>query len=291
MIGIPAKKENLTSYRACIGCGEAIALGHILKAVGENTIIVGATGCAEVFSTPYPKTAWKVPYIHVAFENAAAVASGIEAALKKLNRKVNVVAIAGDGGTFDIGLQALSGAVERGHDFCYICLENGAYMNTGIQRSGATPKYATTTTTPTGNLKWKKPMPLIIAAHQNVYVATANIAYSEDLITKIKKGLEFKGPAYIQIFCPCVPGWGYPFNKTMEIAKLAVESRVNVLYEIEDSIVTINQSPPNPRPVKEYLKTQGRFKHLNENEIKEVQEHINSEFKKLKILEENKIKI
>lgn len=277
---VPGKGEHLTPYRACVGCGEVIALGLIQRAAGEDTIAVGATGCAEVFSTPYPKTSWRIPYIHVAFENAAAVASGVEAALSKLDKKTNVIAIAGDGGTFDIGFQALSGAVERGHNFCYICLENGAYMNTGIQRSGATPKYATTTTTPKGDLRWKKPMPAIIAAHKNVYVATANIAYPEDLIAKIKKGLEFKGPSYIQIFCPCVPGWGYAANKTMDIAKLAVASRVNVLYEIENSVLKINEDPKKI-PVKDYLKLQARFKHLNEKQITEIQAHVDEEWNSL----------
>ena len=294
---IPKDELFAKGHRACAGCGAAIMVRLALKAAGKNTIVVCATGCLEVFSTPYPQTSWKVPFIHVAFENAAAVASGIDKALEKLGKreKTNILVFGGDGGTFDIGLQALSGAAERGDNICYICYDNAAYMNTGVQRSGATPKYAATTTSPVGKAihgkqQFKKNMPLIMAAH-NAYVATANIAYPQDFISKIKKALIKKGPSYIQVYSPCVPGWKYPSSNTIDIAKLAFSTNVYPLYEIEDGIVTINQSLSNPKPVKEYLETQGRFKHLNENEIKDIQDHINSEFEKLKKLEENKIKI
>ncbi len=280
MTEIPGKGKNIVPYRACVGCAESIVLRYILKAAGKNTIIVGATGCAEVFSTPYPYTSWEVPYIHVAFENAAAVASGIESALKILNKKTNVIAIAGDGATFDIGCQALSGAIERGHNFCYICLDNEAYMNTGVQRSSSTPFYARTTTSPKGKPKHKKPMPFIIAAHKNVYVATANPAYPQDLIKKIKKGLEFKGPSYIQIICPCVPGWDYPANKTIKIAKLAFETNFYPLYEIENNKLKLNKNT-NKKPVSEYLKLQGRFKHLTKKEIQEIQTFVDENYKNL----------
>jgi|SRR3989338_1640023 len=282
-------------HNACQGCGSALAMRHLLKATGKNTIICQATGCMEVVSTPYPLTAWKVPYIHVAFENAAAVASGVEAALKKLNKKVNVVAVAGDGGTFDIGLQALSGAIERGHDFTFVCYENNGYMNTGIQRSGATPKYASTTTTPAGKkihgkIQYTKNMPLIIAAH-NCYSATANIAYPLDFIKKVQKAISINGPAYVQVFCPCVPGWKYPSNLTIEIAKKAFQSKITPLYEIENGVLKFTMKPGSVIPVKDYLKLQGRFKHLNEEEIKDVQKHIDEEWNKLIRLEETRVRI
>lgn len=294
---IPKDELFAQGHRACAGCGAAIMARLALKAAGKNTIVVCATGCLEVFSTPYPQTSWKIPFIHVAFENAAAVASGVDKALEKLGKreKTNILVFGGDGGTFDIGLQALSGAAERGDNICYICYDNAAYMNTGVQRSGATPKYAATTTSPAGKAihgkqQFKKNMPLIMAAH-NAYVATANVAYPQDFISKIKKALSKKGTSYIQVYSPCVPGWKYPSSNTIDIAKLAFSTNVYPLYEIEDGIVTINQSPPSPKPVKDYLKTQGRFKHLNENEIKDIQNNVDSEFEKLKKLEESKIKI
>lgn len=282
-------------HNACAGCGSAIAMRQIMKAAGKNTIVSLATGCMEVVSTPYPLTAWRVPIIHSAFENAAATASGIDAALKQLGKKSNVIAIAGDGGTFDIGLQALSGAIERRHKFLFICYDNGAYMNTGIQRSGATPKYAETTTSPYGNKMHGKQesiknMPFIIASH-GCYVATANIAYHQDFEAKIKKALAINGPSYIQVFCPCQVGWKYPESLTISLARLAVQSRTSVLYEIEDGIVKLNMPIEKPKPIRDYLKMQGRFKHLSEKEIAEMQNSVNSEYERIKKLSEGKIRI
>ena len=218
---LPEEEYFAQGHRACAGCGSVLAIRHVLKAAGKNTIIAQATGCMEVVSTPYPETSWKLPWIHVLFENAAAVASGIEVALKKLNKKdVNVLAIAGDGGTFDIGFQALSGAIERGHKFCYVCIDNEAYMNTGVQRSGATPMFASTTTSPAGKkvpgkLQPKKPLPFIIAAHGLRYVATASSANPLDIYNKVKKALSINGPSFIQIFTPCPTGWKHPSGQTI----------------------------------------------------------------------------
>jgi len=292
------EKELFESgHNACAGCGPAIAMRQIMKAAGKNTIVTIATGCMEVVSTPYPLTAWNVPVIHSAFENAGATASGIDAALKFLDKRndINLIAIAGDGGTFDIGLQALSGAIERGHKFLFICYDNGAYMNTGVQRSGATPKYANTTTSPYGSKihgkqEQIKNMPFIIASHK-CYVATANIAYPQDFMQKIKKALSINGPSYIQVFTPCQVGWKYPENLTVNLARLAVQSRASLLYEIENGIVKLNMPIENPKQVKDYLRMQGRFKHMTWDEIKEIQNYVNSEYEKIKKLSDSKIAI
>jgi pyruvate ferredoxin oxidoreductase beta subunit len=288
--GIPEIELFAQGHRACAGCGCVLAMRHALKAAGRNVIVCHATGCMEVVSTPYPETAWKVPWIHAAFENSAAVASGVERALKHLNKKIKVMVIGGDGSLFDIGFQALSGAIERGHNICVICYANEAYMNTGIQRSGNTPKYTSTTTTPAGKkvhgkTEFMKPLPLIIAAHENVYVATANIAYPHDFIKKVQKGLAYDGPAYIEVFSPCVLGWRYPTNLTINICKLAYQAKVTPLYEIMDGVLTFTMKPSKFKPVKEYLKSQGRFKHLRKNEIDEIQIHIDKQYDKLEKIE------
>lgn len=295
--GISTEEFFASGHRACAGCGVALAARHALKAAGKHTIVVTATSCLEVFSTPYPETSWKVPWIHGAFENAAAIASGIDRALKTVGKRkeINLLVFGGDGGTFDIGLQALSGATERGDNFCYVCFDNAAYMNTGIQRSGATPKYASTTTSPAGKLvhgktEFKKPMPFIMAAHK-AYVATANIAFPLDFINKIKKGLAFNGPAYIEVYVPCPTGWKFANNFTIEIARLAFETRVTPLYEIENGILTISRKPEKETPVKQYLKLQGRFKHVTDDEIIDIQQHVNNEWQRLLDLEKTKARI
>ena len=255
-----------SGHRACGGCGEALAARLVMKGAGKDTIVVAATGCMEVFSTPYPETAWKVPWIHSLFENASAVASGVEAALKKQGRTEKVIVMAGDGATFDIGMLCISGAFERGHDFAYICYDNEAYMNTGIQRSGATPYDASTTTSPagscsSGNRRPKKDMPQIIAAHGAPYVATASIAYPADLIQKVEKAINTKGPTYVQVHVPCCTGWGFEGDQTIAIAKLAIETGLWVNYEMVDGKVT-KVKKVMKKPVEEYLKTQKRFRHL-----------------------------
>ena len=296
--GAAGENEEFFSagHNACSGCGAAIAMRHIANIAGKNSIVSIATGCMEVISTPYPNSAWKIPCIHSAFGNAAATASGIEAALKHQNKKdTHIIAIAGDGGTFDIGLQALSGMIERQQKILFICYDNEAYENTGIQRSGATPKFAETTTSPYGTAihgkrEWKKNMPFIIAAHdENIYVATANIAYLGDLKQKILKALNFPGPSYIQIFTPCIPGWKIPESSAIEVSRMAVQTRANVLYEIEKGMLKINVEIPNPKQLKNYIKMQGRFSHLSDKEIEELQNHFNSEYERMKKLNGKKL--
>ncbi len=296
ILGMPEEELFRPGHRACAGCGAALAMRHALKAAGKNVIVAQATGCMEVVSTPYPFTAWGVPYIHVAFENSAAVASGISRALKKAGKdnEIKVLAIAGDGGTFDIGLQALSGAAERREKICYLCYDNGAYANTGVQRSGATPKYASTTTSPVGTLSHgksevQKPMPLIMAAH-GCYVATANIAYPQDFIAKMKKALSYDGTSYVQVLTPCPIGWRHEPASTIAIAKLAFETNAYPLFEIEDGFVKLKKVE-SPKPVNEYLKLQGRFRHLTEKEILDVQRLVNEGYERLRKLEDCKARL
>ncbi|MFQ6121917.1 MAG: pyruvate synthase subunit PorB [Dehalococcoidales bacterium] len=281
-------------HRACIGCGQSLAVRLTCKAIGRNSVIVCATGCIEVYSSPLPYTSWRVPWIHTLFENTAAVASGIEAGLRVMRRKgrgpkekVNVVAIAGDGGTSDIGIQALSGALERGHDFVYICFDNEAYMNTGIQRSSATPYGASTTTQPAGKvtigqITWKKNLPAIAVAHDIPYVATACPSYPFDLLNKVTKAVETPGPAYIHVLSVCPTGWRCPTDITIQIGRLATQTGVFPLYEVEDGQYKLNVDPPQLKPVSEYLKLQGRFRHLSEETINQIQERVTKEYAKLK---------
>ncbi len=285
---LPVQELFAPGHRACAGCGSIIALRQICKALGENVIIAQATGCMEIVSTPYPFTSWRLPWIHVAFENTAAVASGIESGLKALARKsgirsdVKVVAMAGDGGTSDIGLQALSGALERGHDFLYICFDNEAYMNTGIQRSSATPYGAWTTTSPpgkvsTGQKTFKKNLPAIVAAHNIRYVATASPSYPLDLMEKVSKAADLKGPKYIHILAPCPTGWGFSSDLTIEIGRLAVETGFFSLFEIEDGKIKLSMKIPELRKIEDYLKIQKRFRHLSAAEIELIQKKIDEE--------------
>ncbi len=266
-------------HTACAGCGQAIAARLVIDAAGKNTIIANNTGCLEVFSTKYPESAWCVPWVHSLFENCAAVASGIESGLKYLGKKdaINVIAQGGDGGTADIGLQALSGMLERGHDVLYVCYDNEAYMNTGIQRSGLTPTTSNTTTTPPGSASFgnprpKKPMPDIAAAHGIPYVATASVGYPQDIQKKVKKALSIKGPKYIQIHVPCPLGWRHESSQTFEVAKLAVETGLYPIFEYENGQL-IPRKIASIKPVEEYLKVQGRFRHLLKDVggLKEIQ--------------------
>jgi pyruvate ferredoxin oxidoreductase beta subunit len=275
-------------HTACAGCGQAIGARLVIDTAGKNTIIANNTGCLEVFSTKYPESAWGVPFVHSLFENCSAVASGIESALKYLGQKdkINVIAQAGDGGTADIGLQALSGMLERGHDVLYVCYDNEAYMNTGIQRSGLTPTLTDTTTSPSGtaslgNPKPKKPMPEIVAAHGIPYVATASVGYPQDVQKKVKKALTIKGPKYIQIHVPCPLGWRHESGLTFDVAKLAVETGLYPLFEYENGQLT-SRKIAAIKPVEEYLKVQGRFRHLlkNPEAIKQVQAIADANIKK-----------
>jgi len=289
------KKEVFApGHRACIGCGEALAVRLACKAMEGNVIMVNATGCMEIIASQYPYTSWQLPWIHTLFENSAAVASGIESGLKVLMRKgriprqdIKVVAIAGDGGTVDIGLQALSGAMERGHNFLYMCFDNEAYMNTGIQRSSATPFGAATTTSPAGRVgkgqfSWKKDMPAIAVAHNIPYVATACPSYPFDLVEKVKKGLAVKGPAYIHILSVCPTGWRCPTEQTVKIGRLAVETGVFPLYEVENGQYRLNYEPETLRPLTDYTSLQRRFRHLSADDLKQIEVRVGQEYQKLK---------
>jgi pyruvate ferredoxin oxidoreductase beta subunit len=289
------KNENFgQGHRACQGCAEALAVRQIGKALGKNVITVSATGCMEVVSSPFPYTSWNVPWIHVAFENAAAVASGVEAGLKAMmrkgtmpQRKVFVLALAGDGGTSDIGLQALSGALERGHDFLYICTDNEAYMNTGIQRSSATPWGASTSTSPAGKVKfgqatWKKNMAAIAAAHDIPYVATACPSYPFDLMEKVKRGARMPGSAYIHVLSVCPTGWRSASDLSIRLGRLAVETGIFPLYEVIDGKYKLSIDPPELRPVEDYFRLQGRFRHLTKDMIQTIQERVGREYEKLR---------
>ena len=281
-------------HRACIGCGEALAVRIAMKAMGGNIIIANATGCMEVISSQLPATAWDVPWIHTLFENTAAVASGIESALKVLERKgkipaqgTKVVAMGGDGATSDIGFQALSGALERGHDFLYLMFDNEAYMNTGIQRSSATPYGASTTTSPAGKKSigqktQKKNMPAIAAAHDIPYVATASPSYPFDMMEKVKKGLAVNGPAFISVFSVCPTGWRSAPELSVRLGRLAVQTGIFPLYEVENGKYKLTVEPAPIRPVQDYFKLQGRFRHLSEGNVKEIQERVTREYESLK---------
>ena len=281
-------------HRACIGCGEALAVRIAMKAMGGNIIIANATGCMEVISSQLPATAWDVAWIHTLFENNSAVASGIESALKALERKgkipakgTKVVAMGGDGATSDIGFQALSGALERGHDFLYLMFDNEAYMNTGIQRSSATPYGASTTTSPAGKKSigqktQKKNMAAIVAAHDIPYVATACPSYPFDMMEKVKKGLAVNGPAFINVLSVCPTGWRSAVDLSVRLGRLAVQTGVFPLYEVENGKYKITVEPSPMRPVQDYFKLQGRFRHLSEGDVKEIQARVVSEYAKLK---------
>jgi len=290
-----AKDELLTpGHRACQGCGSGLTIRLSLKALGKDTIVGIPAGCWAGVGSMYPDTAWRIPWMQTLFENAAAQMSGIESAYRILmdkgkmpERKINCVAIAGDGATNDIGVAALSGVLERGHDILYICLDNEAYMNTGIQRSSATPYGASTSTTPAGKVSigqttWKKNMIEIVAAHNIPYVASACPSYPFDLMNKVKKGAEIKGPAYIHVFAPCPTGWRVPPDSTIGIGRLAVETGVFPLYEVENGRYKLNIDRPSLKPVEEYLKPQGRFRHLSDTDIEMIQKRVSEEYNKLK---------
>jgi pyruvate ferredoxin oxidoreductase beta subunit len=290
---IQKKEKFAPGHRACIGCGEALAMRLAFKALDNNVIVANATGCMEIVASQIPNTSWHLPWIHTLFENTAAIASGIEAAYKVMKRKgrdipadVKVVALAGDGATSDIGIQALSGALERGHDFVYICFDNEAYMNTGIQRSSATPFGAATTTSPAGKksigqFSWKKNVPEIAAAHNIPYVATACHSYPFDLMDKVAKAAVIKGPAYVHILSVCPTGWRSPTDTVVRLGRLAVETGMFPLYEVENGQYKMSIDLPELRPVKDYLKQQGRFRHLSDDIIEKIQERVELEYQKL----------
>ncbi|MBK6734902.1 MAG: pyruvate ferredoxin oxidoreductase [bacterium] len=290
-------------HRACAGCTGANILRQIMLTAGQDTVVGGATGCMEVITTIFPYTAWKTSFIHSAFENCAATISGVETAYRSLKKhgelpvqrdKMNFIAFGGDGGTYDIGLQSLSGAMERGHNMLYVCYDNEAYMNTGIQRSSATPLGAHTSTAPAGSVKQgkeqnRKDLTKILVAHNIPYVAQTTPYHWKDLATKVEKALACDGPAFINILMPCTVGWHFDPAIGMELAKEAVENNFWPLFEVENGVYTINHKPKDPAPVVEWMKKQGRFKHLfkpgNEHLLEASQATVDREWKKLLKLE------
>ncbi len=302
----------------CAGCPIGLIARTVLGLVDGPVVVTGATGCMEVTSTIYPNTSWKVPYIHSVFGNAGATISGIETAWRALSakqsridteqtrtntggyakgvekdklKKPKFIAFAGDGGSYDIGLQALSGALERGHDFLFVTYDNEGYMNTGHQRSGATPLGASTQTTPAGKESIgksirRKDLMKIVTAHRPAYAATANVGFLADFERKVKKALSTKGPSFLLVFSPCVPLWKYPESQTINIAKLGTETNFWPLYEYENGNYKLNYKPKEKIPVEEFYKTQGRFKHLFKNKNKEkifqiIQQTVDTEWQKV----------
>jgi pyruvate/2-oxoacid:ferredoxin oxidoreductase beta subunit len=280
----PEEEYMTPGHLACSGCGATIAMRYALKALGENAIVILPACCWTIIPGAFPHTALKVPLLHVAFETAASSAAGVKAGLEmKGDSTTTVLAWAGDGGTFDIGLQALSGAAERNDDFIYVCYDNEAYMNTGIQRSSATPILTWTTTTPHRELKAeaKKDIMEIMAAHRIPYAATASVAYPEDFFNKMKKAKERKGFKFIHILSTCPTGWRLPTQLSIKAARLAVLTRIFPLYEIENGEKYTINLRPEPHPVKEYLHLQGRFSHLMDRDIEVIQENVEREWKRL----------
>ncbi|MEM1551828.1 MAG: pyruvate synthase subunit PorB [Candidatus Bathyarchaeia archaeon] len=290
----PKEEYLLKGHAACAGCGPSIALRLLFKALGNKVIMVVPACCTTVIQGPYPYTSFAVPLQNMLFEATGATCSGIVAALKIRGLEdITVVGWAGDGGTVDIGIQALSGAAERETNFIYICYDNEAYGNTGLQRSGATPYGAWTTTTPTGKKERKKNMPLIMAAHKIPYVATACPSYPVDFVNKLRKAKEIKGTKYIHILAPCPTGWRYDTSKTVEIGRLAVQTGIWALYEIEYGRFRLN--PPSDRlidkskrkPVKEYLAMQDRFRYLTEADIEKIQRWVDEDWEYYRKLASN----
>ncbi len=275
---LSAKESALTAgHRACAGCGAPIVVRQVLMASDKPVVVACATGCLEVTTSIYPYTAWNVNFIHNAFENSAATVSGVEAAFTSLKKQgkiegdFNFVAFGGDGGTYDIGFQSLSGAMERGHNMLYVCYDNGAYMNTGIQRSSATPMGANTTTTPvgkksTGKKQYRKDLAEIIAAHHIPYVAQASISNYRDLIEKAKKAFSIEGPKFLNVLSPCRLGWGFNPENTVDLAQLMVDSCFWPLFEVVEGKWKLTYKPKNKPSIEEWMKQQARFKHLFKSE-------------------------
>jgi len=282
-----SKEELLSSgHRACQGCGLAINIRLALKVLGPETMCLTPASCWSGVGSSYPDAAWEVIWMQTLFENVSPVAGGIDAAHrileekgKRAPHKVNIVCFAGDGATADIGLGSLSGALERGHNFIYICMDNEAYMNTGIQRSSATPHGAATTTTPVGSViqgqqTYKKDVPAIVADHNIPYVATATVSYPFDFMAKVKKAAAANGPSYIHVYSVCPTGWRSTPDMTVQIGKLAVETGVFPLWECENGEYKLNVKPAKLKPVAELLKTQGRFRHLTPSDIEDTQARV-----------------
>lgn len=288
---LAAMEDRLVAgHGMCLGCGVPLVFKIILRATEDPLIIANATGCLEVCTTIFPRTSWNVTWVHSAFENAAATIAGVEAMYKALkgkgkipeDKKIKFLGVGGDGGTYDIGLQALSGAMERGHDIVYVCYDNNAYANTGGQRSSATPFGASATTSPAGarspgKLQRKKDLTRILVAHNIPYVAQASPNRWKDLYNKAKKAFEVEGPAFLNVLCPCPTEWKYDESQSVRLAQMAVDTCVWPLYEVEDGNYKINYKPKEKKPVLEWLKPQGRFRHLFKEENAKVLEEIQNQ--------------
>jgi len=285
MNGAKLEEEFLSSgHFACPGCGETLAFRHVLKALGRRVAVITTAGCGSVVDGYWPLSASKVPFFHCSFGTAAATAAGLKAGLEMIgDRTTTVLAWAGDGGTFDIGFQSLSGAAERNEDILYCCYDNEAYMNTGIQRSSATPKGSWTTTTPVQNLKEepKKDIDAILAAHRIPYLATASLAFPEDLARKVKKAKRIKGTRFIHILIPCPPGWRFQSDLTIRLSRLAVETRTFPLFEVDHGMRYQLNPMPKKIPLKEYVRLQGRFSHLSEKQMEAIQKEIDTKWEEL----------
>ncbi len=291
------RKEPLCGgHRACAGCGAPIVVRQVLMSSKDPVAVTCATGCLEVVTTIFPYTAWKVPFLHNAFENSAATCSGIEAAYQALKKKgkqsehINFVAFGGDGGTYDIGFQSLSGAMERGHDMLYVCYNNEAYMNTGIQRSSATPKGAATTTAPAGKVipgktQFSKDLTEIMVAHNLPYVAQSAVGFWRDLTMKAEKAFATRGPKFLNVMQPCRLGWGYKPELTAALGRLAADTCLWPLYEVENGKYKLNYKPREKKPITEFLKLQDRFRHLmkpgSEAIIESIQKEIDRRWEAL----------
>jgi pyruvate ferredoxin oxidoreductase beta subunit len=288
----------VAGHGMCLGCGIPIIFKMILRATEDPLIIANATGCLEVCTTIFPRTSWNVTWIHSAFENAASTIAGVEAMYKSLKRngkippdkKIKFLGVGGDGGTYDIGLQALSGAVERGHDIVYVCYDNNAYANTGGQRSSATPLGASATTSPAGTespgkLQRRKDLTQVMAAHKIPYVAQASPHRWKDLFNKAKKAFETEGPAFLNVLCFCPTEWKYPEEQVIKLAQLAADTCVWPLYEVEDGKYRINYKPKEKKPVLEWIKSQGRFRHLFKEEnagmLDDIQKQVDEDWEEL----------
>ncbi len=287
---IPAVELMDSGHAACPGCGAVLVMRYLLKGLGPDTIVTVPASCWTVIATPFPTTVLRVPMVDCAFEATGASISGLRAAADALRLgHITIVGFAGDGGTADIGLQALSGMLERRTDAIYVMYDNEAYMNTGVQRSGATPKGAWTTTTPVsatdrGKPEAKKDVMAIVAAHQPAYAATVNVAFPEDFLRKVEKARTIKGPRFFHALAPCPPGWRYPAEKTIEVGRLATDTNMFPLYEIEAGRVRITRKV-RPKPVSEYFRAQSRFAHLSDAEIAGIQAEVDAGWNRLLQLE------
>jgi len=292
------QQERFTAgHRLCAGCGESIIVRQMLNSTPYPVVVGNATGCLEVATSIFPYTSWRTPWIHSAFENVSSTIAGAEAMYRSLVRQGKIpetntkfIAIGGDGATYDIGLQWISGCLERGHKMLYVCLNNEAYMNTGIQRSSATPLGAATTTSPAGEVvpgktQWRKPLTMIIAAHNIPYVAQVSPSHWRDLMTKTQKALDADGPSFINALSPCPRGWRHDTEQTIEIVKLAVDTCIWPLFEVENGVWRLSYKPKEKRPIMDWVKSQGRFRHLlqpkNQHVIEEMQAKVDEEWEEL----------